>query len=108
MDRPSLEARRLAFDAELRALLNTNNTYFEPPDNVRMKYPCVVYSRSGIYDLRADDLRYHNRQRFSAMTINTNPDTNWPQLILDHFPYSRFDRSYNADNLAHNVITIYY
>lgn len=108
MDQKTLEQRRLEFDGELRTLLGTKNTYFEPPANVRMQYPCVVYSRSGIYDTRADDLKYLKRQRFSVTVIDTNPDTEWPQMILDHFPYARFDRPFSADRLAHYVISVYY
>lgn len=130
MSQPTLEERRLAFDAELRALLSPTaenwqwspfnfesgvipeppdiNTYYEPPANVRMSYPCVVYSRGNIDDVRADDMHYTRRLRFMVTTISNNPDSEWPQMILDHFPYSRFDRSYNADGLNHNVMMIYY
>lgn len=104
----TLEKRRVAFDTELRALLNTTNTYYEPPADVRMSYPCVVYSLGNMDDVRADDIHYTRRLRFMVTTISANPDSEWPQLILDYFPYARFDRNYSADNLSHNVIMIYY
>lgn len=108
MAQPTLEERRLAFDAEIRALLNTTNTYFEPPADVRMNYDCVVYSRGSIDNVRADDLHYVRRSRYMVTVISTNPDNDWPQKLLDHFPYSRYDRHYNADHLSHDVLMIYY
>ena len=104
----TLEERRLDFDAELRALLATSNTYYEPPANVRLQYPCVVYQRSNIHDTRANDGHYTRRLQFQVTTISLNPDDEWPQMILDYFPYARFNRSFNADGLNHNVILIYY
>ena len=104
----TLEQRRLEFDAELRALLETQNTYYEPPANVRISYPCVVYSRSSIEHRKADDRRYQSRIRYMVTVISTNPDNEWPQLLLEHFPYARYDRHYNADGLSHDVVTIYY
>lgn len=108
MDQSTLESRRLDFDNELRALLNTQNTYYEPPSNVRLKYDCVVYARSFIDDSKADDRTYSRRVRYLVTLISHNPDNNWAQLVLDHFPYSRYDRHFNADGLSHDVILIYY
>lgn len=104
----TLEERRLEFDTELRELLQTQNTYYEPPASVRMKYPCVVYSRGSLDNTWAGDHRYVGRIRFMITTISTNPDNEWPQLILEHFQRVRYDRHYNADGLSHDVLMLYY
>ena len=35
---------RLDLHECLCKILNSNNVYFQPPENVRMNYPAIVYS----------------------------------------------------------------
>ena len=105
---PTPEERRLQFDNELRTLLDTTNTYFQPPATVRMSYPCVVYNRLSMDEKRADDRHYTMRPLYSLTVIDRNPDSDWVQRLLDHFPYSRYDRHYVADGLNHDTLSIYY
>ncbi len=42
---------------QLQSLLSeiTENVYFQPPNNVQMQYPCIVYMRDGSYVKFADN-----------------------------------------------------
>ena len=101
-------ASRLDLQSELETILGTRNVYFNPPASVRMKYPCIRYSRSGITDRHADNLRYTSCNQYEVIVIDPDPDSALPDTILTHFQMCRFDRTYVADNLCHSVLTIYY
>lgn len=89
-------------------ILESRNAYFQPPESVKMRYPCIKYSLSGIDQKHADDRIYNSRDRYEAILIDQNSDSKYHEEILSRFPYCRFERSYTADNLNHKVYTIYY
>ena len=101
-------ASRLELHEELCELLGSRNVYFQPPESVKMTYPCIKYSRSGIDQKYAHDRDYKNTNRYEIIAITPDPDSKTPDRILAHFQMCRFDRGYIADNLNHNVFTLYY
>ena len=101
-------ASRLNLHEELCTLLGSRNVYYDPPESVKMKYPCIRYSLSGIDKYNANDKRYRSTNRYEVVVIETDPDSVLPNEILSHFPMCDFDTGYTADNLHHRVYTIYY
>lgn len=101
-------ASRLELHEELCVLLQTRNVYYQPPASVKMSYPCIKYSLSGLNVKRADDRPYKTARRYEIILIDTNPDSDFFDPILNHFQLCSFDRGYTADNLNHFVFTIYY
>lgn len=101
-------ANRLDLHKELRELLDSANVYFQPPASLSMKYPCIKYSLTSIDIRHADDSNYTNDRQYTIMVIDSNPDSEIPDRILNHFRMCSFDRSYTADNLNHFVLTLYY
>lgn len=101
-------ASRAYLHEELCTLLGTRNVYFNPPESVKLKFPCIVYSRSGVYKRDANDRMYTTTNRYTVTCIDSNPDSNLPDQIIAHFPMCSFDRAFVSDNLNHNVITLYY
>lgn len=101
-------ASRLDLQSELEIILGSRNVYFNPPASVRMKYPCIRYSRSGVVAQRADNRMYKSNNRYEVTVIDPDPDSALPDVILAHFPMCQFDRTYVADNLSHSVLTLYY
>ena len=100
---------RLDLHAKLVELLGSNQVYFQPPESVRMKYPCIVYERDNVDINSADDAKYLKNVRYEAMYISKEPDTNdIIESILDTFKYCRYVRHFVSDNLNHEVFTIYY
>ena len=93
--------------AKLKEILGSSNVYFQPPNNLHMKYPCIIYKHTDYYTKQADNLRYFMKKQYTLTVITKDPDSPIPDKILK-LPYTRFDRSYEADNLYHKVITIYY
>ena len=101
-------ANRLDLHKELCELIGSTNVYFQPPASLSMKYPCVKYSLSRIDVLHADDRNYKNIRQYTVTVIDRNPDSELPDLIMNHFRMCSFDRAYPADNLNHTVLTLYY
>ncbi len=88
-------------------ILGSRNVYFQPPETIRMKYPAIVYSRSRFDNKHADDTVYMQSRVYSVTVIDKDPDSTIVEK-MSIFPRCRFDRHYVADNLNHDVFTIYY
>lgn len=104
-------ARRLELHEELCSNLGSRNVYFQPPASVKIKYDptgAIVYKIADRNDLKADDIRYRGMRRYEVTFITRDPDSEIPDKLLDYFQYIRHERSYPADNLHHDVFTIYY
>lgn len=54
---------RIDLHEELRAILGSGFVYFQPPESVKMIYPCIVYALD-LMDMKyADDRPYLNAKR---------------------------------------------
>lgn len=98
---------RLELQSLLESILGSRNVYFQPPETVRMSYPCIVYQRNNEVNQFADNRPYVHDKQYILTVIDKNPDS----AILDkiaELPRSRYDRHFTADNLNHDVFTIYY
>ena len=100
-------AQRLDLHALFKALLGSDNVYFQPPSNVQMKYPCIVYERDGVDTRHADNSDYTRKWEYSVTYIDRNPDSPMVETLAD-LPLCGFDRSFPSDDLYHNVFTLYF
>ena len=100
-------ASRLELQSKFEDVLGSRNVYFQPPSSVRMQYPAIVYSRKDIEGRFANDKIYRKLPCYEAILIDKNPDSEFIDKILD-LPYCSFDRHNEADNLNHDVFTIFY
>ena len=97
---------RLAFQATLEELLGSEHVYFQPPESVRLEYPCIVYKYEAGYYNHADDYLYTFKPRYQVTLIDPNPDSEiFDRLLL--LRYCNFDRHYTSHNLNHFVFRIY-
>lgn len=99
--------RRLELDAKLRRILGSDNTYYEPPASLKMKYPCIRYSRSRIDTVNADNKVYLGHQRYDVIAIYYDVDSDLPERILhneENIVFSN-ERHYVVDGLHHDVFT---
>ena len=100
-------ASRIDLHNKLKELLGSANVYYQAPENLKMEYPCIKYSKSDITSTHADNMKYSNVTKYEAIVIDKKPDNVVIEEILN-LPYSSFDRHYVANNLHHDVITIYF
>lgn len=101
-------ASRLELHEELCDILGSRNVYFQPPESIKLNYPCIIYSKSGIYANNANDNTYKKVNQYSLTVIDQDPDTDIPDKIIDHFNMCSFDREYTSDYLNHYVLNLYY
>ena len=99
--------QRLKLQSKLEELLGSKNVYYQPPADVHMKYPAIRYSKSKMDSTKANNKSYINKTRYEITVISTTPDHPVIEKILE-LPYSSHDRWYAANNLNHDVITLYY
>lgn len=82
--------------------------YFQPPETVKLRYPCIIYELSGINTRKANNQLYNAKKRYSLTLITRDPDTSYPDLILKSLQYCSFNRYFQMDNLNHYVFDLYY
>lgn len=94
---------------ELQQILETfaEYVYFQPPTNIQLKYPCIIYKRDFADTKFADDMPYSHTKRYLITVIDRDPDSEIPSKIAE-IPMSLFNRFYTADNLNHDVYTVYF
>ena len=84
------QRNRLALHEKLCDILGPRNVYHDPPSNIHLNYPCIIYKRSTAENRRADNKRY----------IIWYP-------FLNFFDYGRENTPFISDNLHHSNFTIY-
>ena len=87
--------------------LGSRNVYFQPPESIKMKYPAIVYSRDDIDNSFANDSVYMQSLAYSVTVIDSDPDSEIVSNV-SRLPRCQYDRHYKADNLNHDMFTIYY
>lgn len=92
---------------KLEELLGSRNVYYQPPESIKMGYPAIRYSKDDIDSRYADDTSYFKTRRYEIIVIDNKPDNPVIDAILD-IPMASFNRHYKADNLNHDVITLYW
>lgn len=100
-------ADRLELQSLLEELLGSNNVYYKPPESIKMQYPAIKYSKQTIRSTHANDRKYSMKDCYQLIVIAKLPDNPVIKKLLE-LPYCSYDRNYVADNLNHDVLTIYY
>lgn len=100
-------SNRTNLQATLERILGSRNVYYQPPESVKITYPAIVYSRDDVVSQHADDMKYIHTNRYEIIVIDKRPDNEAIDKILE-LPLSSFNRHYTADNLHHDVLTLYY
>ena len=84
-----------------------NRVYFQPPSNLSMLYPCIVYKRDSAFVRHADNSPYLRKKRYTVTVIDKDPDSLIPDKVAS-LPLTAFSRHFTADNLNHDVYNVYY
>ncbi len=94
---------------ELHAILKsiTPKVYFQPPANVKMEFPCIVYHRDFAETKFADNLPYSNTRRYLVTVIDQDPDSGIPDKVAA-LPMTTYIRWFASDNLNHDIYQLYF
>lgn len=94
---------------ELQEILEgiTPHVYFQPPTNIQMQFPCIIYERDGSRLAHAGNKLYRHVKRYQVTVIDRNPDSDLPDNVIE-LPLCEFNRFFTADNLNHYVFTLFF
>ena len=84
-----------------------SNVYYQPPESIRMKYPCIVYEKTDEQHLYADNLKYKGMTVYDVTVIVKDPDSKIPDCV-GGLEYCSFSRAFTSENLNHYVYRLYF
>lgn len=90
----------------LQKAVDHNRVYFQPPENLKIGYPAVIFHLSKVKLDHADDVPYKGAREYSVTLITKEPEPEVLDEILK-IPYATLDTTYIADGMNHFVFTIY-
>ena len=96
---------RLDLHQRLVEILGTSHVYYQPPETVKMVYPCIVYEHSSQPTDHADDLPYKTESVYMVTSISRDPESDVPDKI-GAMRGAAFDRKYISENLYHYVYRV--
>ena len=90
----------------LQKAVDHNRVYFQPPENLKIGYPAVVFHLSKIKLDHADDVPYKGAREYSITLITKEPE---PEVLdeIIKIPYTTLDTTYISDGMNHFVFTTY-
>jgi hypothetical protein len=94
---------------QLHNLLETlaPHVYFQPPENLVIEYPCIIYGRDFVDTKFADNEPFNITKRYMVTVIDKDPDSEIPNKVAE-LPMSTFNRFYTADGLNHDVYQLFF
>lgn len=92
---------------KLETLFPDAHVYYQPPSNHVMEYPAIRYSRADIQTRHADNAVYSATNKYELIVIAKRPDCPIVEELLQ-LEYCSYDRHYTANNLHHDVFTLYF
>lgn len=98
-------ATRLDLHSKLVEALGSDNVYYNPPETLKLVYPCIVYTVKEIDTIYANNLPYLNTKQYEVVVISKKPDDPAVYKIL-RFPLTRHSSRYVVDGLYHDAFII--
>jgi len=84
-----------------------DDVYFQPPSNIKMQFPCILYVMDDSHSEFADNRPYLQAKRYQVTVVDRNPDSPLPDLVED-LPLCRFERRFATDELNHWVYNVFF
>lgn len=97
---------RLELHNELVKFLPT--VYFQPPTNLQLKYPCIVYTKRPKSKEFGNNAIYLSKQGYQLTVITTGPDNDIADIIEQSLQYCTITQNFVVDGLYHTTLNLYY
>lgn len=92
----------------LQEIMGSYKVYYQPPENLKLTYPCIVYVLSNALSDYADNKPYMKTKRYQiTLMTRTADNAQFVDAILD-LPMCTFDRQFITENIVHDVFNIYF
>lgn len=80
--------------------------YFQPPSNIKMIFPCIIYTRSPTGIKYADNDSYILAEHYTITVVDSDPDTKIPGNLIKVLKTASPGRVYTYENLNHYTFSI--
>lgn len=90
----------------LQQTVKHNRVYFQPPENLKIEYPAIVFHLSTIKVDHGSDVPYKGAREYSVILITKEPEPDSINEILK-IPYSSLDQTFISDGMNHFVFSVY-
>lgn len=98
---------RISLQQKLESILGTRNVYYNPPENLAMKYPAIRYRLVGSSNAKANDSNYIKHRKYELTLIDYDADSQYVDSI-EELPYCELNNAYTADGLYHFKFTLFF
>lgn len=95
--------------AMLQELMGENvKVWYQPPENLKLKYPCIIFGISNALIDYADNNPYQIHKRYTVTLMTKTADNHEMLDKLLNLPLCTFDREFINDDIVHDVFTLYF
>lgn len=102
------KSRRLELHEKLVELLGSRNVYFQPPETLKLKFPCIIYNYELGDTIKANDRNYRIYDRYQITYVTKDPEDSKIDEFLEAFQMINHDRHFTSDNLNHYIYSLFY
>lgn len=85
-----------------------DHVYFQPPETIKLTYPCIVYNLTQGDSKYANDMTYTFRKCYDVTIISKNPDEPLVNILPYKFMMCSMSTQFISEGLHHTVFRIYY
>lgn len=86
----------------------SDNVYFQPPSNIKLKYPCIIYNKTPSIKEYGNDHQYIKTQGYQITVADADPDSLIADNLEERFMYCAISQYFVNDNLNHVTLNLYY
>lgn len=87
-------------------ILGSRNVYYQPPESLKIKYPCIIYSFENAELLYANNKPYGVSKEYSLTVVDEDPDSEIADKML-LLPLCKFTGSYQTEGLNHYKFSLF-
>lgn len=84
------------------------NVYFQPPSNIQMVYPCIVYHKNPNFKRYGDNMIFIRKEVYQVKIIETDPESSIGNDMEEYFEYCSIVQVFTQDSLHHTVLRLYF
>lgn len=90
-----------------KILEHVKNAYYQPPENIKLTYPCVVYNKTTVRRFDANNRPYLQFIGYQLTVIEREPDSDIANSLTENLEYCSYQTFFSKDNLNHTVLMCY-
>ena len=100
--------RRLKLHQVLENVLESKSAYYQPPESLKLEYPCIKYRTELGDTVFANNMPYVFKRNYNLILITRDPDSDLVEKLAMALPSITLDRTYTVEGLNHYVYSLYY